>query len=502
MIKINNQNLISRPPVVVILGHVDHGKTSILDYIRKTKVVEKESGGITQHIGAYQVEEKGKKITFIDTPGHEAFSAMRLRGAKVADIAVLVIDSCEGVKSQTKEAILAVKEAKIPMIVALNKIDRIEADPERVKRELSKEDVLVESMGGKTPLIKISAKTGQGISELLELILLVAEMEDFQTDISESAEGVVIESYLDNLVGPIATLILNKGILKIGDIIATSSSIGKVKNLENFQGLIVQTVEPSAPVKVFGFENVPTIGDTFKVFSSLEEVKNYLSKMGGLENKPICHSPEVKLMTGGKVLNLILKTDCLGSTEAIEGILNKLPQEKVVLRILKSENGEVNETDIKLAKACNALVLVFRVKINQIAQSLIERERVKIIQFQVIYEMVEKIRSFMEKLLEPETTRTNLGKLKVLVNFIIKGSRQVVGGKMIEGEIKKGVLIEVIRNEELIGKGRLINLQRNKRDIDRASKGEDCGILYEGNVNIEEGDILIIYTEGKRKGEL
>jgi len=488
-----NNNLQSRPPVVVVLGHVDHGKTSILDYIRKTKVVEKESGGITQHIGAYEIEHNGKKITFIDTPGHEAFSAMRSRGAKVADIAILVTDVCEGVKPQTKEAILEIKKSEIPMIVALNKIDKVGADPQRIKRELAQENILVESMAGKVPSVEISAKTGQGISDLLELILLVAEIEDLKTDISQTAEGIVVESYLDNLSGPSTTLLFNKGILRVGDIIGTSSAVGKIKNLENFQGLTINNVQPSTPVKVIGFENVPKIGDNFKIYSDIETAKNHINI---LEKKSFSKTE----ISGQKIFNLILKTDFLGSAEAIEEILSKLPQEKIVLKVLKSENGEVNESDVKLAKATDATILAFRVKTNPAIQGLIEREKTRVIQFQIIYELVERVRNIMERLLEPETIRTDLGKLKVLVNFIVKKNRQIVGGKMIEGEIKKGVLIEVIRNnEEIIGKGRLINLQRNKKDIERATKGEECGLLYEGNVNIEEGDVLVIYLEERQK---
>jgi translation initiation factor IF-2 len=490
------ENLQPRAPVVVILGHIDHGKTSILDFIRKTKVVEKESGGITQHIGAYQIEHQGKKITFIDTPGHEAFSAMRSRGAKVADIAVLVIDACEGVKSQTKEAILEIKKSGIPMIIALNKIDKFGADPERVKKELADQDVLVESMAGKVPSVEVSAKTGQGISDLLELILLIAEIEDLKADTFETAEGIIIESYLDNLRGPSATLLLNKGILKIGDIFGSSSTVGKVKNLENFQGLTIQESEPSLPVKVIGFEDVPKIGDSFKVFSDLETAKDHLN----FSKAKLTAIPSVSAEQ--KALNLILKTDFLGSSEAIEEILSKLPQEKIVIKILKSENGEVNETDVKLAKAANAWILAFRVKINQDVQNLAEKEKVKVLQFQIIYELVEAVRGIMEKMLKPEIVRVDLGKVKILVNFLVKKNRQIIGGKVIEGEIKKGVLIEVLRKEELVGKGRLISLQRNKKDIEKAVKGEECGILFEGDVKIESGDILVMYVEEKRRGEL
>lgn len=512
----NKQNLIIRPPVVVVLGHIDHGKTSILDFIRKAKVVEKESGGITQHIGAYEIEHNKQKITFIDTPGHEAFSAMRSRGTKVADIAILVVDVCEGVKPQTKEAILEIKKSGIPMIVALNKADKIGADQERIKRELSQCEILVESMSGKIPSIETSAKTGQGITDLLELILLIAEMEDLKTDIFEVAEGVVVESYLDNLRGPSATLLLSKGILKNNDVIGTSFSVGKVKSLEDFQGLVIKEAGPSVPVKVIGFEDVPITGETFKVFLDLETAKNCLSFQKKIPVIVTKTSTEMQ-----KTLNLILKTDCLGSAEVVEEILNKLSQDtskrsersvvgesetfieqKVVLKILKSENGEVNESDVKLAKVANALILAFRVKISLIAQNLAEREKVKIVPFQIIYELVERIRNFMERMLDSKTIRTDIGKFKVLINFLTKKNRQIIGGKMIEGEIKKGVLIEVLRNEELVGKGKIINLQRDKKNIEKITKGEECGMLYEGSVKIEEGDILTAYIEEKRKSEL
>ena len=493
----NKENLIVRSPVVVILGHVDHGKTSILDYIKKSKIVEKESGGITQHIGAYEIKHNKQKITFIDTPGHEAFSAMRARGTKVADIAILVVDVCEGVKPQTKEAILEIKKSGIPMIIAMNKIDKIGADQERIKRELSQFDILVESLGGTIPSVETSAKTGQGITDLLELILLIAEMEDLKTDVSDTAEGVVIESYLDNLRGPSATLLLNKGTLKISDIISTSFSVGKIRSMEDFQGKAIQEVGPSTPVKIIGFENVPKVGDIFKVFLNLEKAKaEIISKKTKISADLILNNKTEK------VLNLILKTDCLGSAEVVEDILNKIPQDKIGLKILKSENGEVNESDIKLAKTTNAWILAFRVKTSLIAKNMVERDKVKIAQFEVIYELVERVRSLMERILEPEIIRTDLGKLKVLVDFITKKGRQVIGGKITEGEIKKGVLIEVIRDEEIIGKGKLINLQRDKKDIDKAKKGEECGILFQGNVSIKENDILIIYTQEKRKTEL
>lgn len=500
-----NKNLISRPPVVVVMGHVDSGKTSILDSIRKSHVAEKETGGITQHVGAYEVEfpvssgeqdEAGKKITFIDTPGHEAFSQMRSRGANVADIAVLVVDGCEGVKAQTKEAISHIKKAEIPLIVAINKCDKPESDSEKTKRELSKENILVESFGGKIPSVNVSAKTGRGISDLLELILIVAEMENLREDISKPANGIIIESYADSRRGPTATLILREGLLKVGEVIGTSSTFGKIKILEDFRGKAIKTAYPSMPVIAIGFNRAPLVGENFMFFPDIESAENSVVPSKKIAREVFFIEP------GRKVLNLIIKADVSGSIEAISEVLKNLPQEKVILRILATGVGDINESDIKLARSAKAKIFGFRVKIPSAIKNLSQREGVKIINFEIIYDLVEEIRKQMEKVLEPETVREDLGKMKALVLFFAEKNRQIIGGKVTEGSFKKGVSIEIFRGNEKVGKGRLISLQKNKKEVEKVTKGDECGILYEGDTKVEIGDILLMYQESKTKGEL
>jgi len=492
-----NFMIITRPPVVVVMGHVDHGKSSLLEAIKGLKITAKESGDITQHIGAYEVEHQGKKITFLDTPGHEAFSAMRSRGARVADIAILVVDAEESVKPQTKEAIVHIQKAGIPMIVAINKIDKPGANPEKVKRDLMQENVLVESLGGKIPQVLTSAKDRRGINELLEIILLVAEMEELKGDILKPAEGVVVESYLDNHRGPIATVLLRDGILRRGDVIAAYPALGKVKSMEDFQGVPREECLPSMPCVISGFEQVPQVGEKFEVYPDVESARQQLAK----KEKKMDGFDMTLIETDKRVLNIVLKADVEGSLEAIREVLKSLPQEKVVLRILKAEAGEIQEGDVRLAKEGKAKIIGFRVKTNVIAQKLAERENVAIMTFDVIYHLAQGVRVLIERRAAPDKVRTDLGKLKVSIIFLTEKNRQIVGGKIVEGEIKKGTQIEVLRNNEVVGRGRPINLQKNKKDIERAIKGDECGVLYEGDVKIEQGDVLQIYLEEKKKVE-
>ena len=508
--KIIKEVLKARPPVVVVLGHVDHGKSSLLEAIRNFKITSKESGGITQHIGAYEVIMDGnpsagsgqRKITFIDTPGHEAFSAMRARGAEVADIALLVVDAAQSVQPQTKEAIMAIKRAEIPMIVVLNKIDLPNANPEKIKGELSKVDVLVESFGGTIPSVEVSAKEKTGIDELLEVILLVADLQDLRSEVNVPAEGLIIESYMDGLCGPVATAIIRKGILRAKDIIATDLALAKVKSVKDFQGHEIAESLPSQPTIILGFEKVPAVGEKFKSYKTVEEAEEEIKKE--IPKREI-GSTVLNSDPSKKVLNIILKGDVFGSLEAVEGMLKNLPQDKAILRILKSEVGEINETDAKLAEMSKAIIIGFRVKITPSVMQFMRNDlekRLRIKTFEVIYELIQDVRNSLEKTLEAEIVRKDVGKLRTILVFWGEKSRQIVGGKITEGELKKGLKLEIFRDDQKVGSGRIINLQRDKKDIDKLVKGDEAGILFEGNVKIEKGDIVVAYVEERKKGEL
>ncbi len=488
-----------RPPVVVILGHVDHGKTSILDHIRETKIAEKEAGGITQHIGAYQIEHQDKKITFIDTPGHEAFSAIRSRGAKVADIAVLVVAAEEGVKPQTEEAIEHIKKSGLPTIVALNKIDKKEAQPEKVKGELAKHDLVVESLNGQIPSVNISAKTGQGIDGLLEMIILVAEMEELKTDPDQPAAGVVIEAYQDQRRGATATLLIKEGTLSNKDIVGTDSAYGRIKTMEDFQRQPIEKATASSPIVITGLDQVPQVGEKFFVFDGPEEAQARIAK------KAIKRKEEKEVFVfepSQKVLNIILKADVQGSLEAIRESFKSIPSEEVTLRILKAEVGEVNESDIKLAESAQAKIVTFRLKISSAGRELAQQKKIKILSFEVIYELIQAVRELLAKLLEPETIKNVIGRIKVLALFRKEKDRQIIGGRVTDGLVKKGGSIEISRQDKKTGRAKLIQLQRDKKDVDQVVKGQDCGLLLETPTAIEKGDILEIYEEEIKKREL
>jgi len=501
-----------RPPVVVILGHVDHGKTSILDYIRQTKVAQGESGGITQHIGAYQVEHQGKTITFIDTPGHEAFSAMRSRGAKVADIAVLVVAAEEGVKPQTKEAIGYILHLNLPFLVALNKMDKPTALPDKVKKELADNGVLVESLGGKIPAVFVSAKTGLGINDLLEMILLLNEMSELpnspnsaiNSEIAElpRARGIIIESRQDSKRGPIATLLVRQGTLKIKDAVAAESAFGQIKSMENFLGQKIEEAGASTPALVFGFNQVPPVGEEWEVMPSLSEAKDKANLKGEQEKRKRETAELFEIKPEQKVFNLILKADVSGSLEAIREALKTIPQEEILLRVIKGEVGDINENDIKLAESAKAKIYGFRVKKSSHLDDLADRLKVRVATFEIIYELVQTARLEAGRLLEPEISQKTTGQIKILAVFKTEGKKQILGGRVVSGKAERGARAEVSRGGEKLGEGKITQLQQNKENASEVQKDKECGLLLESNVQVEKGDILELLKEERKKREL
>jgi len=488
------EEIVEKQPVVVVLGHIDSGKTSLLMAIKDFGVLEKESGGITQHLGAYEIEYSGKKITFIDTPGHEAFSQMRSRGAKVADLAILVLDTTKGVQEQTKEAISLIKQVKIPTIVALNKIDRIDSQVKKTELELEKYGIVTERRGGEVPAVEVSAKTKQGIEDLLEMIVLVSQIQNLKANLNQKAKGVVIESFLDPKKGPLATIIVEDGVLKEGDFFVTESSSGKIKRIENFLGQRIEKVYPGGVGIIFGFPEPLMVGEKLEVVDEIKEIKR--------EKKQFLPEEEKEEVKDKKILPILLKSDCQGSLEATKEVLMRLPNDKVKIKILAQGIGNFNENDIYLAREKKAFLVGFRVDLTKTAKILLKREGLKFFNFEVIYDLIEGIRKLMEKVLEPEIIRIDLGKGKVLVIFFTQGSRQIIGVRILEGKVERGAKIEVIRGEEKIGQGKIINLQKERKDIVFAGKGEEVGILYEGNVKIKEGDEVLFFKEERKKVEI
>ncbi len=488
----NKNKLIPRPPVVVVMGHVDHGKTKLLDYIRKTSVAEHEAGGITQHIGAYEIAYKNKKITFLDTPGHEAFSKIRGRGAKVADIAVLVIAADDGVKPQTLEALEHIKKAELPFIVAINKIDKPEANPEKVKKELADNGVLVESWGGKVPSVEISAKAGKNINELLDLIELLAELGEFKADPEKPAEGVIIETRLDPRRGTVVSLLILDGTIRAGDYIASGKAAGRIKILEDFRGEQLEKVSFSSPALVIGFSEMPLVGEKFITDKTpLTPALKTASQIGRLIETSL-EEPETK----PNLVYLIIKGDTQSSIEALEDYLKKITLENGAVRILKSEIGNVNESDVKAALVSRALLIAFDVKVDSAATSLLQSRSVGIISGNVIYEVSDRVKKAAEARLTPKPEREEIGRLNVLAVFRQEKSRQVVGGRVTSGKVNKGVRTEVLRNEEALGQGRIASLEEARKETGEVSEGKEAGLVFEpGEPKIAAGDVLVFFRK-------
>ncbi len=501
------KNLQPRPPIVTILGHVDHGKTTLLDTIRKTSVAAGEVGGITQHIRAYQVKKRGKIITFVDTPGHEAFSAMRERGVSIADIAILVVAADDGVRPQTKEVIEYLKDKKIPTVVAINKIDKPEANIQKVKQELADNGILLEEWGGDVLSSEVSAKKNIGVDALLENVLLVAEVEDFRADSKRDGLAVVLESHLDPQKGPIATVLVKTGALKIGQDIIAGATFGRIRKMEDFAGKNIASAGPSSPVTIAGLSSAPNVNDIVQVVSgkatarlkSKEARIKIFEKKEKLSQEKIYEAVEEEK---SKKLNLIIKADVHGSLEAIEQILSTIKSEEVAIDYIETGVGNITESDVKIAATTQATIFGFSVSATPVARRLAEESGVKIKIYNVIYELVEEVKRMMSELLPVEIVRTDLGKLAVLAIFRTGKRDMIVGGRVAEGKMAKGALIEVKRGEVIAGKGKIANLQQNKIDTPEVKQGNECGITFEGNIKIKAGDTLVAYTEEEKRRTL
>lgn len=501
--KNSGKNLSPRPPIVTILGHVDHGKTTLLDTIRKASVAAGEAGGITQHISAYQTKKHKELITFIDTPGHEAFAAMRKRGLSIADIAILVVAADDGVRPQTKEVIEYLKEHKLPVIVAINKIDKPEAKPERVKQELAEHGVLFEEWGGDTMCTEISAKNNIGIDKLLDNILLVAEVEDFRADQKRDGLAVILESHLDPQKGPVATALIRTGTLKVGQDVIAGSAFGRIRRIEDWSGKNLLGATASMPVTLYGFNTTPQTNDVVQVVSGKGlarlRSKEALLKDTTKSRTGKIQSEEEKEM---KKLCIVLKADVQGSLEAIEQILSTIKSDEIALDIIDSGVGNITESDVRTAENANALLIGFSTEPTSVAKRLAETSKVEIVTFNIIYKLVDALKERLAALLPPEIVRTDSGRLSVLAVFKTGKRDMIVGGRVAEGKMLRGSLLEIKRGDEIIGTGKMQNLQRNKENADEVGQGNECGVVFEGTIKIQVGDTLICYKEEEKRRTL
>ncbi len=496
------EDLELRPPIVTVMGHVDHGKTSLLDYIRKSRVVEREAGGITQHIGAYQTTVNKKKITFIDTPGHEAFTAMRARGAQVTDIAILVVAADDGVMPQTIEAINHAKAANIPIIVAINKIDRPAAQPDRVKQQLAEHGLVTEDWGGDTICVPISALKGENIDELLEMVLLVAEMEEFKANPNRPAEGVIIESKLDKGRGPVATVLIKNGTLKVGDPLLAGPVSGRVRAMFDDKGKQVKAAPPSMPVEVLGFSNVPNAGDFVQVLEDEKEArqiaerrKEYLQEKSLNADSRVSLEDLYKQIQQGEIkeLNVIIKADVQGSIEALRDSFLKLGNEEVSVKIIHSGVGAISETDVNLASASNAVIIGFNVRPDSMARKTAEKEKVEIRTYRVIYQAIEDLKDALSGLLDPELKEEVIGRAEVRDTFRIPGVGVVAGLYVTEGIINRNAHVRLLRDGVVVFEGNIASLKRFENDVREVKEGYECGLGIEGYNDVKIGDELEIY---------
>ncbi|AGF27714.1 translation initiation factor IF-2 [Bacillus velezensis] len=497
------EDLQIRPPVVTIMGHVDHGKTTLLDSIRKTKVVEGEAGGITQHIGAYQIEENGKKITFLDTPGHAAFTTMRARGAEVTDITILVVAADDGVMPQTVEAINHAKAAEVPIIVAVNKVDKESANPDRVMQELTEYGLVPEAWGGETIFVPLSALTGKGIDELVEMILLVSEVEELKANPNRQAKGTVIEAELDKGRGSVATLLVQTGTLHVGDPIVVGNTFGRVRAMVNDLGRRVKTAGPSTPVEITGLNDVPQAGDQFLVFKD-EKTARSVGEARASKQLEEQRSDKAKLSLDDlfeqikqgdvKDINLIVKADVQGSAEALTAALQKIEVEGVKVKIIHTGVGAITESDIILASASNAIVIGFNVRPDGNAKSTAEAENVDIRLHRIIYKVIEEIEAAMKGMLDPEYEEKVIGQVEVRQTFKVSKIGTIAGGYVTDGHITRDSGLRLIRDGVVIFEGEVDVLKRFKDDVKEVSQGYECGITIKKYNDIREGDVLEAYV--------
>jgi translation initiation factor IF-2 len=500
----NTGNLVSRPPVVTVMGHVDHGKTSLLDAIRKTNVVSGEAGGITQHIGAYQVEQNGQKVTFIDTPGHAAFTAMRARGASVTDIVILVVAADDGVMPQTIEAINHAKAANVPIIVAINKIDKADADPQRVRTELLQHEVFVESMGGEVLDVEVSATKGTNLDKLLDTVLLQTELLDLKANPERPAEGTVVEARLDRGRGAVATVLVQTGTLRIGDIIVAGAAWGRVRALIDDHGEQIRQAGPSTPVEVLGFSDAPEAGDRLAVVDSesrAREITDYRVRQKrdqSLASVGAARSSLEQMMSqlqaaGQKVFPLVIKGDVQGSVEAINQALAALGTSEVMARVIHSGAGAITESDVTLASTSNAAIIGFNVRANGQARDLAEKNGVEIRYYNIIYNLIDDVKAAMSGLLSPERRETMLGNAQILEIFNISKVGKIAGCRVTDGVVQRGANVRLIRDNVVIHEGKLSTLKRFKDEVREVPAGQECGMAFEKYEDMRVGDVIECY---------
>ena len=500
---LNSPDLITRPPVVTILGHVDHGKTSLLDAIREGNVADKEVGGITQHMAAYQIETAGQKITFLDTPGHEAFTAIRSRGARVTDIAILVVAADDGIMPQTLEAINHAKAADVPIVVAINKMDLPGADPERVKRQLSEQNLLVEDWGGDVISVPVSARTGDGMQDLLDNILLVSEIAELRADPNRAASGVIIEARLDRKRGPTTTVLIQGGTLNIGDFVVAGSAWGRVKALKNDRGDTISSVVPGTPVEVLGFGSLPEAGDMFAVVGNEKLARTTANERRQStaiqlnQARALTLDQVVNQIDSGDVkeLNLVVKADVQGSVEALCQSLEQITEGDAKVRILHSGSGNVTESDILLASASEAIIVGFNVGEELGVDRVSERMRVEIRHYQIIYQLIEDIERALHGILEPTYTDVIIGRAEVREIFPSRRNVQIAGCRVGEGRITRGGAIRGIRNSEILMESSIASLRHFRDEVNEINTGVECGIMLQGFNDYEIGDLLEVHRQ-------